>query len=211
MEHSVDPSNLSFASAKLKCQKPNRKTIRFLKKTRSRVIAEVGVYEGATSMEIARHLDGKGVLYLFDFNDRVEFARKRLAKAGFTKVRACGCTSTIMDSYNWPLMKLLKANRKPIFDYVFIDGAHSWAIDGFAFLLIDRLLKPNGFVDFDDYNWSLAKSRALNPTTFPQIKCLFSDEQIKATQVKLIVDLLVRRDDRYREVVRNRVFQKMMK
>ena len=39
----------------------------------------------------------------------------------------------------------------PIFDYVFIDGAHTWMLDALAFLLVDRLLRVGGYVDFDDY------------------------------------------------------------
>jgi predicted O-methyltransferase YrrM len=208
MDHDTGLSSLSLANVSLKCRRANRKTLRFLKTTDCRDVAEIGVYRGRTSIGIARYLNGRGVLRLFDFKTRVVFVKKRLAAAGFKNVRAYGCTSKLLDSYNWPLMKLLQINQQPIFDYVFIDGAHSWAIDGFTFLLVDRLLRPGGYVDFDDYNWTIATSESLNPKSFPHIENLYSKEQTESAQVKLIVDILVRRDSRYREVVPNKIFQK---
>ena len=66
-------------------------------------------------------------------------------------------------SYTWELMKLIEAQTKdgvtePLFDFVFIDGGHTWDSDGFSFLLADRLLKPGGWVLFDDVIWTPAAS-----------------------------------------------------
>jgi hypothetical protein len=41
----------------------------------------------------------------------------------------------------------------PCLDFVFIDGSHTWEVDGFAFLLVDKLLKPGGWILFDDLYW----------------------------------------------------------
>lgn len=202
-------SSMSLANVKLNCRHPNRGTLKFLKTTSCREIVELGVGTGSTSVQFARYLNGRGILHLFDFESRLTSVRNRLATAGFQNVRTYGSTSALLDSYNWQLMKLVKVNRDPIFDYVFIDGAHSWSIDGFAFLLIDRLLRPGGYIDFDDYNWTISKSRTLNPKSFPQVMKLYSMEQIETAQVKLIIDLLVRRDSRYREVISDKIFQKI--
>lgn len=105
-------------------------------------------------------------------------------------------------------MKILREHPEPIYDYVFIDGAHTWAHDALAFLVIDRLLKPGGYVDFDDYHWTLADSPSLNPQVFPKTAEWYTRDQIEAKQVKLVVDLLVRRDDRYEEVLADKVFRK---
>ena len=58
-------------------------------------------------------------------------------------------------------MRLLISNPPPIYDYIYVDGSHAWEIDGLAFFLLDRLLKPGGYMDFDDYGWSMAASPAL--------------------------------------------------
>ncbi len=113
------------------------------------------------------------------------------------------------DSYNWSLMRLLIANPLPIYDYVYLDGAHTWDIDGLAFFLLDRLLKAGGYMDFDDYGWSMATSPTQNPVANPRNLDLFTEEQIRASHTTLIVELLVKRDARYREVVGNKIFRKI--
>ncbi len=115
----------------------------------------------------------------------------------------------MLDSYNWSLMRMLEqSDGRPVFDYVFVDGAHTWAHDALAFLLVDRLLVPGGYVDFDDYRWSLRNSPSMNPQAFPDVEVLYSEEQIDSRQVALVVDLLVRPDSHYEELVENKVFRK---
>ena len=109
------------------------------------------------------------------------------------------------ESYNWSPGGDLAGPR---FDYVFIDGAHTWAHDALAFALADRLLAPGGYMDFDDYRWTLRASPTMNPAAFPEVERLYTDEQIDARQVALVVDLLVRSDERYEEVVPDKVFRK---
>lgn len=106
-------------------------------------------------------------------------------------------------------MKLLQQHTGPIFDYVFIDGAHTWNVDGLTFFLVDLLLRPGGYVDFDDYSWSLANSPSLRPSVFPLTAELYTSEQISVAQVSLIVDLLVKPNPRYQEVVPNKIYRKL--
>ena len=106
-------------------------------------------------------------------------------------------------------MKMLRDYQTPYFDYVYLDGAHTWGVDALAFLLIDRLLKPGGYVDFDDYDWTIATSPTINPSAYPATLKLYTEEQIGTPQVKLIVDLLVRREGCYEELVENKVYRKL--
>ena len=59
-------------------------------------------------------------------------------------------------------------------------------------------------MDFDDYNWTLRGS-SLDPTKVPQIAEQYTDEQIDSCQVQMIVDELVRRDGRYRQVFKDKI------
>jgi hypothetical protein len=63
-------------------------------------------------------------------------------------------------------------------------------------------------MDFDDYTWRLRGS-SLDPVKVPAIAAQYTDEQIDAQQVKMIVDHLVRPDRRYEAVLRNKVFRKV--
>ncbi len=194
--------------SKLGVRNANRTTLEFIATTDCRTIAEIGIYNGHTSEGFARFLNGQGELHLFDYDYKVAAVLRKLNDAGFRNARGIPNTSKTLDSYNWSLMRALQQHREPIYDYVFIDGAHTWNLDALAFLLVDRLLKVGGYVDLDDYSWSLRKSPYLNPIAYPETARRYTEEQIDAQQVGLILDLLVRRDPRYQEVVPNKIFRK---
>jgi predicted O-methyltransferase YrrM len=198
----------SFTHGALAVEGPNERTVALVRESGARVYAEVGVYLGATAEAVAEALGPEGELHLLDFEDRVLPVAERLRARGFANVVAHANSRRALDSYNWSLMKLLREGRAGSFDYVFLDGAHTWAHDALAFLLVDRLLAPGGHVDFDDYGWTLARSPSMNPDAFPSTRRLYTDEQIAEPQVALVVDLLVRGDPRYEEVVPDKLFRK---
>lgn len=188
---------------------PNAETIDFLKTTHAKQIAEIGIYAGDTTRLIAQYLRGDGCLWLFDFEERVSAVVDDLRARGHRNVIGHGNTHQTYDSYTWSLMRLVQEHQEPIWEYVFLDGKHTWDVDALAFVLIDRLLKPGGHIDFDDYGWSLARSTTMNPRVFPQVTKQYTPEQIEATHVQLIVDLLVKRDPRYVEVVKDKIYCKV--
>jgi hypothetical protein len=189
----------------------NGATLRFLKDhyapDRQFDYAEFGIYKADTAREICESFPGARI-FLFDFQEAVDAAREKLA-AFPNEIHYFGNTQRFNDSYNWSLMKLIERDpRTPIFDYCFLDGAHTVAVDALTFFLCDRLLRVGGHMDFDDYKWRIRNS-SLDPRKVPAMRRQYTGEQINAFQVKMIVDSLVRPDRRYREVVPNKVFQKI--
>lgn len=148
-----------------------------------------------------------GWLYLFDFQSNIDAVSKLLHKKGFSRFTGFGNSPKLLDSYCWSLMRLLQRKREPFLDYVYLDGAHTWCVDGFAFLLIDELLKPGGHVEFDDYDWTLEKSPSLNPRKFPLTGRVYTREQVRTKQVALIVEILAARRG-YEAVVSKRLYRK---
>jgi predicted O-methyltransferase YrrM len=198
----------SYPLGDLNVPAANAKTVEFFAASGCRRYAELGVYQGDTALAIAASLGGEGELHLFDFEDRVELVACRLREAGHDNVFAHPNTRRLMDSYNWSLMELLAQHAEPVFDYVFLDGAHTWAHDALAFCLVDRLLLPGGYLDLDDYGWTLRDSPSMNPGVFPEVEELYTHDQIDTAQVALVIDLLVKRDPRYEEVLPNKIFRK---
>jgi predicted O-methyltransferase YrrM len=97
-------------------------------------------------------------------------------------------------SYTWELMKLLQSRTiddvcEPLFDFCFIDGAHAWEPDGLAFYLAEKLLRPGGWLLFDDMQWSYATSPTLRDSDW--VKELPEDERV-VPQVERVFTLLVR-------------------
>jgi len=197
----------AFPETALQVTGPNERTVSSFAESGCSRYAEIGVYEGDTALGIAEVLGGRGELHLFDFEDRTRAVAQRLRAAGHANVVEHPNSRRLLDSYNWSLMQVLRTSDGPAFDYVFLDGAHTWAHDALAFLLVDRLLEPGGYIDFDDYVWTLRDSPSMNPRAFPEVRRLYSDEQIAERQVQLVVELLVR-DRGYEEIVCNRVFRK---
>ena len=96
-------------------------------------------------------------------------------------------------SYNWELMRILERQTSqgettPCFDFCFIDGAHTWETDGFAFLLVDKLLRHDRWVLFDDLSWSIATS----PSTKSEKLHTLSADELTTPQISQVFDLLVR-------------------
>jgi hypothetical protein len=170
--------------------------------------AEFGVWKGATTGQLARFLDNQGELHLFDYDDTVAELKAKLEQAAFTNITAWGSSYRYLDSYNWNLRLILEDRPELRFDYIFLDGAQTWAVDALTFLICDPLLRVGGYFHFDDYGWRLRGS-SLDPARVPATAQLYTDAQIDDFQVRAIVDLLVRRSGRYREVVRNCLFQKI--
>jgi predicted O-methyltransferase YrrM len=198
----------AFPTGDLNVPDANLRTVEFFATTGCVCYAEIGVYKGDTTLRIAELMGGRGQIHLFDFDDRVEGVAGRLAGAGHENVVSHPNSRRLLDSYNWSLMQMLAASSEPVFDYVFLDGAHTWALDALAFCLIDRLLVDGGYIDFDDYSWTLGGSPSMRPEVFPDVRRLYSDEQIDTKQVALVVDLLVRRNPGYQEIVADKIFRK---
>ena len=91
-------------------------------------------------------------------------------------------------------MKLIEKYPEPIFDFCYIDGAHDWYNDGFAFFLVDKLLVPGGWILFDDINWTFGKSPSMKNSE--KVKNMPSDERDTA-QVGKIYELLVKTHPQY--------------
>lgn len=176
--------------------------------------AEIGVYEGDTAVAVAKMLPDDSDMHLFDFKYRIDQVVERLEQDADLKdkslqVRVSSNSELLYDSYNWSLGKALAEGVE--YDFVFIDGAHTWHHDALAFLLTDRMLAEGGIVVFDDYMWSLQTSPTMNPQVFPEILQQYTGEQLITHQVKMVVDLLVKPDDRYEELIPNVAYQKVTK
>ena len=183
-------------------------TIEFLKanfaQNDSFTYAEFGIYEGATALAIASHFTN-AKLFLFDYEEVILKHQSKLNKY-MERIQLYGNSEKYQDSYNWSLSKFMEAHPEVYFDYIFIDGAHTFAVDALTFFICKRLMRPGSYIDFDDYDWKLSGS-SLDPVKVPAINLQFTNEQIEDLQVKRIVEQFVRTDPDLFEVVKNKIFQ----
>lgn len=99
-------------------------------------------------------------------------------------------------SYTWRLMKFLEKDPTPRFDLCYLDGAHNWFVDGLAFFLVHRLLRPGGWIIFDDLDWTYESSPTLKNTEY--VRKMPEDERTTA-QVERIYELLVKTHPEFEE------------
>ena len=123
---------------------------------------ELGFAHGTSSCYIAAALGeiGTGHLTAVDLSlDQVDFDPSLEALLERTGLARYVTIARETNSYTWFLKKQIEAqstgaNCEPLYDFCFIDGAKNWTIDGLAFFLVDKLLKENGWLLFDDFNWT---------------------------------------------------------
>lgn len=101
-------------------------------------------------------------------------------------------------SYVWALMKMLEETPQPAFDFCYIDGAHDWYTDGFAFFLVDKLLTPGGWIIFDDFDWIFETSPSLKNSE--RVKNMPIDERT-TPQIRKVFELLVEQHFAYSDFI----------
>ncbi len=176
-----------------------------------RCYAELGVLRGDSVCRVADALEPGGSLHLFDFHDMLQATKHRLTSEGLWDrhtVLLYGNSRKLRDSYNWSLLKVMERCQGPLFDYVFLDGAHTFDVDGFALLLLDRMLKPGGFLELDDYSWYLGRSKTMSPAVFPAMAEWYTEEQINTPHVAKLARLFLDHGRDYEVVQPERLYCK---
>jgi predicted O-methyltransferase YrrM len=138
----------------------------FVREHRFERCMELGMAHGGSAVYIAAALEANGVGQLDSVDlhiakERVPPATETLQRAGLEHRVTLNYEDT---SYTWFLHDKLREQLRddqriePLYDFVFIDGAHTWDVDALAFALVDRLLKPGGWILLDDLDWNIGDS-----------------------------------------------------
>lgn len=194
----LSPMDLSSVTARVRdvpWMSPDQgaKIYRHVRETAPDRILELGTAHGASAAYMAAALEENGSGHLVTV-DRTG--------AGFEPaplLRALGLdrlvTFVVRDdsSYDWYLKELVAeqsdeaGNCEPTFDFCYLDGAHNWTIDGLAVFLVEKLLKPGGWLLLDDLEWSYASSPSGAGGPFP-----LSEAEVREPHMRAVFDLIVR-------------------
>ena len=184
----------------------NTDTLKFMKtvfnKESNFVYAEFGAYHGGTALEILKYFPN-ALIYIFDYDHFVQIMKENL-KSFENRVNFFSNSEKFLYSYASSFSKLIASDKSLKFDYIFIDGAHTFAVDALIFFLAERSLKVGGYVDFDDYDWSIGTSSLKNNRI---MKKMYTSEQFDERQIKFLVDNFVK-GEKYAEVFPNKIFLK---
>lgn len=155
-------------------------------------IIEIGFYHGKSSAYFAAILEdlGRGHLTTIDLNSgnrREPNIEQVLSALDLTR----RVTPVYAErSYTWEMAKMIRANPRPQFDLCYFDGGHTWDATGFGFVLVDLLLRPGGWIVFDDLQWTMdAAMQEMAKVPRHWLAC--SPDERAAPAVQLVFDLLV--------------------
>ena len=125
-------------------------------------ILEIGFHHGVSTcyMAAALHEQGRGhiiTLDQFGSRDKDPNLPELLAEFGLSDY----VTPVFAErSYTWELYKLLAADPRPTFDFCFHDADHTWDTTSLAFFCMDKMLRPDGWMLFDDYGFTIEGSKS---------------------------------------------------
>jgi predicted O-methyltransferase YrrM len=104
-------------------------------------------------------------------------------------------------SYTWELAKMLKQEPRPVFDFCYLDGGHTWDATGYGFVLVDMLLRPGGIIVLDDLNWTINKHLENHPDSTKHWE-RYDDDEKDEQGVRLVWNTVVRHLGYQREALR---------
>jgi predicted O-methyltransferase YrrM len=193
--------------------KPCPEAIQILSQLRAEqdvlTVAEVGVGIGSSTVEFLRVMAGAGTLHLFDFNDvlnQLVADLKTLDVSDGIRVVTHGNGRQRFNGYAWTLATMAAARGRDddtpeVFDFVYLDGAHVFHQDAPSCVLLKEMVKPGGYIVFDDMYWTFKGSPTMDPAIRPSVRDDFSDEQLSTPHVELVVDVFMRSDSRFEQVL----------
>lgn len=160
-------------------------------------ILELGIAHGTATCTMAAALEelGRGKVTAVDLQD-VTFApsaEEQLARCGLS---AYAEVVRMKTGYTWFLhdeirRQTVSGTCQPAYDLCIIDGPKNWTIDGCAFFLADKLLRPGGWMIFDDYAWTYARADAGRTATDGITHRELSVEEQRTPQIREVFELLV--------------------
>jgi predicted O-methyltransferase YrrM len=174
-----------------------------------RRLLELGFAHGAATCVMAAALDelGQGEVVAVD----LESARSWQQPSVEELLARCGLSQYVTivretTSYTWYLRNELRAGvdaggALERFDLCIIDGPKNWTIDGAAFLMADRLLRPGALLVLDDVDWTYAIVDPGRDATDGIAHRELSEAELRTPHVREIAELLVMQHPSYGDFV----------
>jgi predicted O-methyltransferase YrrM len=182
-----------------------RRVVRHLESTGARQVLEIGTAHGVSAAYMASALPDGGRVTSVDAAaaapSRSPSAEEVLTRAG---VRDRVELVLVEDSsYTWWLKEQVEGrsdadgNVEPLYDFCYLDGAHNFTIDGLAVVLVEKLLRPGGWLLLDDLGWTY-EGGSHGPGQGPDDLHLSPGERT-APHVRAVFDVIVRQHPAFTE------------
>lgn len=177
-----------------------------LRATKPEAVLELGTARGVSATYIAAALEAnnRGTLTTVDSSQyrwRDPAPEQVLGSAGLgERVSFERSYST----YTWFLKEQIEhrsdtsGNCEPLYDFCFLDGQKNWTVDGLAVFLIEKLLRPGGWLLMDDLGWSYS-SLTQSSHYSVDIRSL-SERERRQPHLRAVFDLIVKQHPAFTEL-----------
>ncbi len=183
---------------------------RHLRDAGARDALDIGTCYGVSAAYLAAavHANGGGRVVTVDsgrFDDESparEMADQILQRAGLTDL--VEFVRIDHSSYAWWLKEEVErrsdehGNCEPAYDFVLLDGAKSLTIDGVSVVLIERLLRPGGWLLLDDLNWTFDSNPRVQQTE--GVHYPLSAAELATPHIRDVFDLIVKPSPSFTEL-----------
>jgi predicted O-methyltransferase YrrM len=172
-------------------------------------ILELGIAHGTATCYMAAALDelGEGSITSVDLIGVKDIfkpsAEEQLEKTGLSQYVK---VIRMQTGYTWFLHDEIARNTKDgickeKYDLCIIDGPKNWTIDGAAFFFVDKLMKKNGWIIFDDYNWTYGLADTRRNITDGITHRNLSKDELETPQIRDVFELLVKQHPHYSNLI----------
>ena len=149
-------------------------------------LLELGFFQGKSSIYMGAIMKARGKGHLTTID--LEIARTK-SPSILQLIEQTGYKDLITPifahrSYTWELAQMIKMNRKPMFDFCYLDGGHTFDVTALGVSLLSILMKPGGILILDDLNWSIAKSPHCKE--HPEQAAIYSTDEQSAMGVRMV-------------------------
>lgn len=132
-----------------------------VRSSRPATVLELGTAHGVSAAYMAAALEANGSGHLVT----VDHAAAAYDPSPEQVLNQAGLSHRVTivrehSSYNWFLKQQIEAasdpdgNCRPQYDFCYLDGSKNFNIDGLAVVLIEKLLRPDGWLLMDDLEWT---------------------------------------------------------
>jgi predicted O-methyltransferase YrrM len=179
-------------------EREGERVSRHLRATGVRDVLEIGTAHGVSAAYMAAALPEGGRVTSVDSTTAAR-ARTPSAEEVLTRVGVRDKVDLVLvddSSYTWWLKEQVErrsdaaGNVEPLYDFCYLDGAHNWTIDGLAVVLMEKLLRPGGWLLLDDLGWTY-EGGSHGPDQGPDDLRLSPAER-RTPHVRAVFDVIVR-------------------
>jgi predicted O-methyltransferase YrrM len=111
-------------------------------------------------------------------------------------------------SYNWFLKQRVErssdaaGNCSPVYDFCYLDGSKNFNVDGLAVILIEKLLRPGGWLLMDDLEWTYEHNPWIVPSGDGYPLGPLSDAERTEPHLRAVFELIVKQHPAFTRLVR---------